>query len=1249
MLSVSQKNLLRMEDHRTKLYLSIYQPPIIWQAHVNPTPTPARKDYVITYYDVVQGSYLNVQAGMTVIIGTDSDPDLYGKLRVRSISATTITLAENADIPWVHDLLLTVVNFHEIWSVYPYLEQSGEDVIFYKDRDLAYTNQNSVLGTFICMGPHHAAFLENGVAQVYYSASGTSNLLGENITYAWEFQGSPTLVSSSPTPGYITYNTPGHYTTILTVTSASGAVDKSYRHVSIYDRPGEGTSLPVEDWDLLSLSGSREEGGYTARVRVRDALEGMQDGALVVIFADDWYGAQQISLGGNAEHREKIFFVGYIDGGSIRYDYANSETEFEVVSPTRLMQSMEGFSVSVESSAAPTAWYQLLNMTVRRAVYHYLRWHSTVLTCHDFRYEELANQNIEYFDADRTSLYDAVANLLNTARLGEFVCDRQGRMYAEQCAGAVGDGGSSLPYVTDLSKDDWVGQLDIQERMKKEVSYLELGGMYHAGPGNLSTPLLACAPGETPGYQGTVKRLSGLAVEDQDHLNWLAGAWYSWLNLRYPEVGIDLRGNYRVFDIAPQTDVLLTVQQGMNNRKILWDMKYFTPRAMSWSFDPDKQYLSARLTMAEVVLSQVGYPIPVPETPPDDGHEQPTPVVPPLPDPIPPPNPIALSLLVEDEGTFVSNCRVMDFVGFGVTADEMSLGNVRVSIPGGGGHVIEELGTPMPQRQYLDFVGSVDVQDEEVENRTVISIPGAHVIQNNGVDRTQREHLNFIGAVVTDDPANLATVVTLYDSNGHIIQDAGAVLTQRTYLNFVGEGVSVDDEELENRTVVTIPGKHGIRNNGADRTDRDHLNFIGAVVTDNPGDNATDITIFDSMGHIIQGTGVVMTQRSYLDFVGAGVIVSDEEIENRTVVSIAGAHVIQDEGFDRAQRGNLNFEGLGVSVTDDAAHNATKVTIAAGGHVIQEEGSPLPTEPNLNFVGMGVTVVDDAETEKTVVTIPLGHDIYDDGSIKPSRQGLNFIGNGVYLVDDAGNNRTSIEIAAGGHIIQDEGIELPAEPKLNFVGMGVTVIDDAEMQKTIVTIPKGHDLYNEAGILPSRNGIEFVGEGVTVTDDEARNRTVVEIGLASGTSSSGGYLPNFITPDCGFDGDDAPLLFSPSTGTIKFPDAYGVVWGRFRVPSDYSGSVTVHALFFGNPGGHGGTVEFSLVAYCNKWDGSAGNSGSEDGTHAFSEAQLYVPTEVGSATVTVGPGDIVECYFERSDTDGSGQILSFHGFTMDWS
>ena len=427
----------------------------------------------------------------------------------------------------------------------------------------------------------------------------------------------------------VTYDTPGHYTTRLTVTTSTGSYDLGYRHISIYDRPENGTHNPILKWNMKSMSGSREAGGYSAKLAVYENFGSIQDGALVVIFADDYYGATQQSIG-NSPNRGKIVFVGYIMDGSITVNYQTSAMEFDVGSPTEIMKQIESFAVGVNSSSdpsnepninenIPSSWAVVKDMDCRRAIYHYLRWHSTVLMTNDFEFIG-TDHNIEYFDANRESLYAAIQTLMDGTLAGELVCSRDGKLWAEVSARATDAAASAFPLNMLLENYDWRGTVRIDEIQTKKTSFLEMGGIYFPGPGNESTPYLASAPGSSPAYRGSAEKTSGLALgSDQADLNTLVGNVFAWKNARYPSVQIDLAGNYRNIDIAPLERIQLTMSSEDNIRELSWSQKNFVVNGMDFEYDPAKGLLLPSLDLHEITQGIAGATITIPDIPPTNG------------------------------------------------------------------------------------------------------------------------------------------------------------------------------------------------------------------------------------------------------------------------------------------------------------------------------------------------------------------------------------------------------------------------------------------------------------------------------------------------------------------------------------------------------------------------------------------------------------------------------------------------------
>jgi len=629
-ITPQELQLLETRPHRTKLWLSIYNPNTVLACRVNDAGIEKGARTII-YDSVTAGSYLLVENAMVMYVGSSAGDDDLGRIRVRSITDTEITIAENSHIEWEDNLYLTVVNFYEITAIYPRIIQDPVDatkVIFYKDYDIEYTDQNTILGSFVNMGPHYAGFVDvaTGEDDIYYSASGTHyvGVSGTTLSYYWWFQGGDPTGSHSHTPGYITYDTPGHYTTRLVVSGSNGAGDSSYRHISIYDKPGEGSNVPVLSWELNSLHGDRESGGYTGQITIREDIpeETIKDGSLVVIFAEDWYGETKQSIGGNAQNRSSIVFAGYIIDGTIIYDWQDKTVDFSIGSPTEIMKNIEGFSVSVESKNVPVTWFQLYDMNNEKALYHYLRWHSTVLKTADFEFPD-EDFRIQYFDSDRESLYSAINTLMDGTLLGNIVSDRQGKIWAEIDTSAIN---SPATYKETskliLSNSAWRSSPIIEEQQTAIVSYLEMGGISYLGPPtHVSTALMSEAPGSAPNYRGRVERHQGLALTSQGQLNTLTGNILAYNNARYPFSTYALSGNFRNYDIAPQSLVPITISPEDTPRRITFNNKLFTIEEMEFEYNPESEIFLSSIGATEVTSGDDGETIIIPAVPPTSGED----------------------------------------------------------------------------------------------------------------------------------------------------------------------------------------------------------------------------------------------------------------------------------------------------------------------------------------------------------------------------------------------------------------------------------------------------------------------------------------------------------------------------------------------------------------------------------------------------------------------------------------------------
>jgi len=591
--------LLRSQPHYEELFLSVYQPTTIFSAQVNGAITQGAR---VIPYNNSSGSYSSVFHNSVLLVGSTPGASDVGKVRIRSVDGSNFTVAENYDIPWKTGLYLTALNYIDLNPIYPRIisgtSSNGDPVIFYKDYDIAYTNQNSVLGAFPCAGSHQAAFLNvSGTAQIYYTASGTNHVGGDSMTYAWVFEGGTPSTYSGITPGNVSYSTPGHYKTKLTVSGSRGSSDVTYRFVSIYSRSANGDAIPpIQRWSTSEIQGSRSEGGYSVSIKVWDQISNVYDGALVIIFADQTsYGNTKTVVG------SPLKFVGYIEKGTIVYDYQTSSVEFTAVSVAELLKDIEGFSVSCNDATSPAVWYEIQNMTVSKALYHYLRWHTTVLDCTDFQYLGDARAH-QYFDTNRDSIYDALNTFLKNGIIGEVGSNRIGQIFAEISAGAVHQSASNIPVNMSITKQDWMGEPSIEENITPQYSSMELGGVVFNGIVNgtgTSTAILCIAPGMAPGVRGKINSLEGFIATSQSQINQVAGDLWAYQNARYA-VTLKMAGNYNNIDIFPLSQCQLNISGSDTNRGISFLNAPFHPVQMDWHYDSENGSIYPQIKFAQL-------------------------------------------------------------------------------------------------------------------------------------------------------------------------------------------------------------------------------------------------------------------------------------------------------------------------------------------------------------------------------------------------------------------------------------------------------------------------------------------------------------------------------------------------------------------------------------------------------------------------------------------------------------------------
>jgi hypothetical protein len=612
-MTTPKLDALRSHNHVSKLYLSIYQPNVIFNGLVN-SASAARGDRTITYDNSVSGSWSRIESGMTLWVGSASGTFDLGKVRVKSATSTTLTVAENEYINWQNNIYLTVVDYVDLVAIFPRLVQDTGDatvVNFYKDYDIAYTNQNSVLGAFPVMGSHRAAFLgDNGTVDLFWSASGTYPMVsGSAVRYNWTFGGATATGTAGQTPGTARYSGTGHYVTKLTVTvtGSSNANEVAYRYVSIYNKPNRGTNVPIRQWTLSDLTGSRQDGGFRGKVNVFETLNyKLEGGELVVIFSEDEFNGipQSIDIG-TVRPDDGILFVGYVLEGSVEYDYEKSKVAFDIGSASEVLKRTENFAISVESMANPSAWWHFYDMTTKKAMYHYIKWHSTLLKVADVFWLG-KDYYVQFFDSERTNVWDAIQAFMKPTLIGGAVTNNKGQVVFQTEPESFTTPTLSYPKIMDMNDRDVMDNVDVSENLFDEVCYVEMGGIDYDGAlnGNNSAPMLSAAPGIAPKYYGKNQSNQGLALESQQNLNEITGNILAKANSNVNSFRARMTGNYR-FTLAPinMLGVHVPADKTLRNKMVSGT---FYPDNINYNYEAEGGFLSSSLEFIPVVNGTPG-------------------------------------------------------------------------------------------------------------------------------------------------------------------------------------------------------------------------------------------------------------------------------------------------------------------------------------------------------------------------------------------------------------------------------------------------------------------------------------------------------------------------------------------------------------------------------------------------------------------------------------------------------------------
>ena len=612
--------------HRIRTYLSVLKPQIVYQGTVTGSPDPGEVE--IEVVDVA-GDITDIVEGMTVLIGsTPGDDDITGggRRRFRSRAGQVLTLDENWII-WADGMHITVIETWELWPIFPFITVT-EPYIFYKDKDIAYSDQNEDVDPVAIIKHNHAAKFLDGPTVPFNLNGALSYPMANGATitdYLWECN-SGVIADSTAAVTTITFDTPNKngYWVHLTVTDSNGKTHTTRRVRFVHTRTG--THAPHYDFSLVSVpTGDWGKGGWSMSVEVRDDADitNFPDKALCILWGEETYNGVLHNVGKDSTMQ----FCGYIRGDSISVNSTgDSYVRFLATTVDDLMRRHKMFSVSLEDKSDPTTWYEYsangTGLTVAGAVHHLWHWHSTLLNITNVF---LPTDNVTRFpacdDFINGNLYTMAENFaVEHGIFAHICCDKYNQVYMEIDVNMLGVPRASITIGMIIEERDKKGDPEISfiRETERVVSYGTASGV--SFDGTTTTPLTSVAPGDVPHVDGDTEFvLERLILVDQADGNRVVGRAMAILNNPFKQFPVKFAGNYSFIDMVPQFFYKISIAEEDTKRGVVFDEMRIVPRMVVNKIDTDQGTLFTEVTFDVDATGQDGiagnYPTDLADTP----------------------------------------------------------------------------------------------------------------------------------------------------------------------------------------------------------------------------------------------------------------------------------------------------------------------------------------------------------------------------------------------------------------------------------------------------------------------------------------------------------------------------------------------------------------------------------------------------------------------------------------------------------
>jgi hypothetical protein len=628
----------KIHPHKVKWYMAVKIPRIVWKGRVASDRGVEEGGHISIDMTIYTSSGGNVGSfdvnnflpDLTVWVGTtDGDSD-HGRCRLRHFDGADLHVSADMSCFWKVGDYISITDLHEFWPRPNWVEKNGETITILKDMDEDAPTYKFEYPVPV-MGPPACAFIDpdTGKATVKFFG-GRSYLVQTDSEEYWQLGWVDQGISSwawwlegadSPTPSgkgvTAQYSTPGQYVARLTVTGNNGKTERGFRNVFIFNRTG--ADAPLTQFNIERLSGSLSNNGWEAEVEIFDTAydpDVVPDKSQAVLFAEEWFGGspRESIYGNNYLHgRENIKMVGWLSQTSL--SYAEDGVRTCRMNMRGLQEYIKAFSnypvyfTTIEVDAPPWSKFGFdvgnkIAFTVRKCLYHLVRWHWTLLNFVDFIMPDDHNNEMLAQNWDEGTL---------ASWLDEFTKDIQARWVVD-CGGGliifswpnwlpITGGGvvwRTRYYHDNVLNEDDFESLEIEHRITMETARVRVEGVMVSASGWWRVAQ-DTVPGDIRGYAGETyvvgNQVIGTGGFEGSQGFELARMIYAERSRSIESIRLVMCGNYPQFDITPEASYFkLSLKNTQEFRGVSWSLKPFWVTDIGYEIDVSNGSVKTSIT-----------------------------------------------------------------------------------------------------------------------------------------------------------------------------------------------------------------------------------------------------------------------------------------------------------------------------------------------------------------------------------------------------------------------------------------------------------------------------------------------------------------------------------------------------------------------------------------------------------------------------------------------------------------------------